>query len=110
MAMPEMVEKFSHGAPVFSLRGKKPICYYHDAEFSSDGTVSIWCPAGLDAQAAFVGSDPKRFFRPTPSASGVFSDWIGMYLQPAPVDWADVEHVLHNAYRQVAPKKLSDQL
>ena len=108
--MPEMIEKFSHGAPTFSLRGKKNICYFHDADFSSDGTISIWCPSDLDAQAALVGSDASCYFRPTPSASGVFTDWVGMYLDVEPVDWAEVEELLHHAYRLSAPKKLSAQL
>jgi hypothetical protein len=58
-------------------------------------------------------ADPGRFFRPTPSASGVFSDWLGVYLDLTgddAVDWAEIEAILEEAYRLAAPKRLVAEL
>jgi hypothetical protein len=54
-------------------------------------------------------SDPVRYFRPTPSASGVFADWCGVYLDVA-VDWDEVADIVEEAFRVVAPKGLIAEL
>ncbi|MFT5531404.1 MAG: hypothetical protein ACI91O_001428 [Candidatus Poriferisodalaceae bacterium] len=41
LRLPEVTERFSHGAPSFLLRDKRPICYFHAADFASDGLVSV---------------------------------------------------------------------
>lgn len=108
-ALPEINERLSHGAPSFFLRDKRPICYFHDSDFARDGRVSIWCPAPPGAQAELVASDPIRFFAPTPSSSGIFKDWIGVFLdsrQGSSVNWQDVADIVEDAYRLIAPKKL----
>lgn len=113
LALPEVNERYSHGAPSFFLRDKRPICYFHDSDFASDERVSIWCPATQGSQAELIAIDPEVFFAPTPSSSGVFKDWIGAFLDTLDetnVDWADIAGVIEDAYRQVAPKKLSAQL
>ena len=113
LALPEVTERYSHGAPSFFLRDKRPICYFHDSDFASDGRVSIWCPATSDSQAELIAIDPDVFFAPTPSSSGVFKDWIGAFLDnldETSVGWDDIAGVIEDAYRQVAPKKLCAQL
>lgn len=113
LALPEVNERMSHGAPSFFLRDKRPICYFHDQEFGGDDRVSIWCSAPPGAQADLVAADPDRFFAPTPSSSGVFADWIAVYLDDLggrADDWAEVRAVIEDAYRLVAPKKLSAHL
>ncbi len=109
LALPEVNERLSHGAPSFFLRDKRPICYFHDADFAGDGRISLMCPAPPGGQAARLALDSEVFFAPTPSASGVFKDWIGAYvdrLQESPLDWHDIADVIEEAYRVVAPKKL----
>ncbi len=113
LALPEVNERYSHGAPSFFLRDKRPICYFHDSDFASDGRVSIWCPATSDSQAELIAINPEVFFAPTPSSSGVFKDWIAAFLDDLDktnVDWDDIGDVIKDAYRQVAPKKLSAQI
>lgn len=112
LGLPEVNERFSHGAPSFFLRDKRPICYFHDSDFSSDGRVSIWCPAPPGEQEELIAVDPLVFFSPTPSSSGVFKDWIGVFLDAldgSTIDWQDIEDVLVDAFRLVAPKKLWPQ-
>lgn len=109
LALPEVNERLSHGAPSFFLRDKRPICYFHGSDFASDGRVSIWCPAPPGAQEELVAADPIAFFAPTPSSSGVFRDWIGVFLdnrEGSTNNWQDVADVVEDAFRLTAPKSL----
>jgi hypothetical protein len=112
MALPEVTEHFSHGAPCFFIQDKRPLCYYH-ANHRGDGRTSLWCPAPPGVQPELVSAEPQRFFRPTPSATGTFSTWIGVYLDTTGanrVDWREIARTLEGAYRTVAPKRLVDEL
>ena len=109
LALPEVTAKDSHGSPCFFLRAKKPLCYFHPDGSHGDGRPAIWCRAPKGANDEMAAAEPHRFFRPTPSASGVFGTWIGMYLDEPDghqVDWHEVDAVLRDAYRQIAPQKL----
>ncbi|MGH8986131.1 MAG: MmcQ/YjbR family DNA-binding protein [Acidimicrobiia bacterium] len=113
LALPEVKERLSHGAPCFFVRDKRPVCYYHDDEFNSDGRVSLWCPAPPGVQEELVASEPERFFEPPPSAKGTFSDWLGVFLDTSganKVDWDEIAAILEDAFREVAPKKLIAEL
>ncbi len=113
LALPEVNERLSHGAPSFFFRDKRPICYFHGSDFASDERVSIWCPAPPGGQELLIATDPLVFFAPTPSSSGVFRDWIGVFLDEkngSTVDWDDVADVVEDAFRLVAPKKLITKL
>lgn len=113
LGLPHVNERLSHGAPSFFIRDKRPICYFHEANFAGDGRTSLMCPAPPGGQAARVALDHEVFFAPTPSASGVFKDWICAYvdrLQESELDWHDIADVIEEAYRVVAPKKLIAEL
>jgi hypothetical protein len=104
LALPEVTERLSHGATCFFIRGKRPLCYFHDHH--NDDRVSLWCPAPPGVQEALVGSEPNRFFKPPTSARGTFSDWLGVFLDPsgdAVVDWDEIAEILEAAFRVVAP-------
>jgi hypothetical protein len=50
--------------------------------------------------------NPKRFLKPTPSAKGTFSGWLGVFLDTpgdAGVDWEEIAEILEDAFRLVAP-------
>ena len=107
-----MTERTSHGALCFFVRDKRPLCYYHD-DHRGDGRISLWCPAPPGIQEELVGSEPERFFEPTPSAKGTFSDWLGVYLDTTgrnKVDWDEVAAIVQDAFRMVAPKSLVTEL
>jgi hypothetical protein len=111
LALPEVSERLSHGVPCFYVRGRRALCYFHDNHH--DGRVALWCPAPHGVQAELVSNDPARFFMPTPSASGVFSDWIGIFLDTSGddvVDWTEISRIVTDAYRLVAPRLLVVQL
>jgi hypothetical protein len=105
-ALPEVTEQLSHDAPCFFVR-RRPLCYYHDAEFSSDGRASLWCPVPSGVQEELVSSEPVRFFMPAASARGVFSDWLGVHLDISgrhEVDWDEIAAILVDTYRHIAPR------
>src|ERR1700674_3429374 len=79
LALPEVTERLSHGEPCFFIRDKRPLCYFHD-NHNGDGRISLWCPVEPDVQEELLSTGPDRFFRPPTSASGVFSGWLGVYL------------------------------
>jgi hypothetical protein len=61
-----------------------------------------------------VNTDPRRFFAPPTSSSGVFSGWLGIYLDAKSdtrkLDWREVAAIVEDAYRHVAPKVLVAEL
>jgi hypothetical protein len=109
LALPEVSERFSHGAVCFVVQDRRPLCYYHD-NHRGDGRVSLWCPAPAGLQEILVAANPEQFFKPMMSAAGTFRDWVGIFLDTPEVDWTEIASILDNAFRTVAPKKLIAKL
>lgn len=111
LALPEIIERISHGVPCFFVRDTRPICYFHD-NHGGDGRISLWCPASVGVQDELVGSDPERFFRPPTSASGTFSNWVGVYLDTVTddADWTEIGAMIEEAFRLVAPQSIIAKL
>ena len=106
LALPEVSERLSHGAPCFFVRDKRPLCYVHGDDFDDRRRVSLMCPTFAGVAESLAGARPERFYRPATSASGVFRDWLGMFLDDTDgdlVDWDEVADIVENAYRLVAP-------
>jgi hypothetical protein len=101
--LPGATEKPSHGAPAFFVRKQFAMLWpdgHHDHEFPH-----LWCAAPPGAQQALVaGSD--RFFRPPYVGS---RGWVGVRLD-GDVAWDEVEELLEDAYRTVAPATLVRRL
>jgi hypothetical protein len=112
LALPEVSERFSHGAPCFFVRGKRPLCYFHD-HHNGDGRISLWCPAPPGLADELVSTEPDRFFRPPTSASGSFSGWLGVFLDTPSndeFDWHELAVILEDAYGVAAPAILAARL
>ena len=112
LALPEVNERTSHGEPCFFVRDKRPLCYFHD-DHNGDGRISLWCPVPPGVQEELVSAEPIRFFAPPTSASGVFSGWLGVYLDTSAtheVDWSEIAAIVEDAYRHVATKALVTDL
>jgi hypothetical protein len=101
LALPHVTERLSHGAICFFVRDKRPLCYFHDHH--NDDRVSLWCPGVPGAHEALVASEPTRFFKPPTSASGTFSDWLGVFLDHSAVDLDEIAEIVEDAFRLVAP-------
>jgi hypothetical protein len=106
LALPEVTERPSHGAPTWFVRGKKSFVMLWADGHHQDRFAHLWCAAPPGAQAELVEAEPDRFFRP-PYVGG--RGWIGVRLDVA-VDWDELAAVCNDAYRAVAPKRLVAQL
>ncbi|MBA3277720.1 MAG: MmcQ/YjbR family DNA-binding protein [Geodermatophilaceae bacterium] len=102
--LPETTERLSHGEPTWFIRDKKVFVTYADRHH--DDRVGFWCAAPVGEQEAQVAAAPDRFFRP-PYVGG--RGWLGIWLD-VPVDWSEIEEIVREAYRQIAPKRLQSQL
>jgi len=112
LGLPGVTEGMSHRSPCFYVQNKKPVCYFHETSRSS-GRPAIWCPFPSGVNREMAESEPERFFEPTPSASGVFGNWLGVYLDTSvghEVDWTEIAVIIDRAFRHVAPKRLIAQL
>ena len=105
LRLPEVVERLSHGAPTFFVRGRKTFVMFLD-DHHGDGRLALWCAAPPGAQADQVTEDPERFFVP-PYVGG--RGWLGVRLDRRP-DWDEVAAICAEAYRTVAPKALAARL
>ncbi|MGH9184992.1 MAG: MmcQ/YjbR family DNA-binding protein [Acidimicrobiales bacterium] len=105
LALPEVSERLSHGAPSFFIRGKKTLLMYLD-DHHGDGRLTIWCPAPPGVQGQLVDEEPERFFVPPYVGP---SGWIGLRLD-VDVDWDEVAGIVEDAFRKVAPTRLVTEL
>ncbi len=105
LALPEVEERLSHGAPTFFVRGKKSFVMFHD-DHHGDGRLALWVAAAPGVQAEMVDEEPDRFFRPPYVGH---RGWLGVRLDRDP-DWDEVAGVCTDAFRRVAPKTLAARL
>lgn len=105
LALPEVVERPSHGAPSWFVRGKKTFVMFLD-DHHGDGRLAIWCAAPPGVQAQLVREEPDRFFVPPYVGH---RGWLGVRLDRA-LDWAEIGGIVRDAYRTVAPKTLAAQV
>lgn len=103
--LPEATERLSHGSPTFFVGGKKTFVSYLD-DHHGDGRLALWCAAPPGAQAELVSAEPDRFFVPPYVGH---RGWLGVRLDRDP-DWDEIAEIVRDAYRQVAPKRLSARL
>jgi hypothetical protein len=105
LGLPEVVERPSHGAPTFFVRGTKTFVMFHD-DHHGDGRLALWCAAPSGAQEAMIAADPEQFFRPPYVGH---RGWVGVRLDREP-DWAEVSDIVEDAFRRVAPARLVARL
>lgn len=86
---------------VFSVRGKK--FAYFLVDHHGDGRVALNCKVAAGAQWPLIDAEPARFFIPAYLGP---RGWIGFDFDYGPVDWAQVEMLLRESYRLLAPKRL----
>ena len=106
LALPEVTERLSHGAPTWFVRDKKTFCTFwvdghHQHEFPH-----LWLPASPGVQEELVETEPGHFFRPPYVGH---RGWIGVRMD-GDIDWDEITAMVEEAYRLVAPKKLVAQL
>ena len=77
LALPEVTERPSHGAPTWFVRDKKAFVTLWAHGHHADDFPHLWCAGLPGAQHELVTSGPGRFFRP-PYVGG--RGWIGVRL------------------------------
>ena len=104
LALPEAVERLSHGEPTWFIGGKKTFVMFADRHH--DDRVAFWCAAPPGVQEHLTAADPEHYFRPPYVGH---RGWLGVYVD-VPVDWAEIAELVLEAYRVVAPARLIRQL
>ena len=104
MALPEAVEKISHGEPTW-FAGKGKVFAMFDNHHHGAEHIAVGLPQPFGAQEALIDEDADRFFRPPYVGP---SGWIGMILDDGP-DWQSVATLVRDAYLHVATRKLREQ-
>jgi predicted DNA-binding protein (MmcQ/YjbR family) len=102
LALPEAYEEETWGAATFRVR-KKIFCMAggHDR---SRPSVSL--KAAREDQQALLAQGPPYFLPAYVGSKG----WIGIDLTDARTDWAELEELVTESYRLIAPKRLSGRL
>ncbi|MDQ3311968.1 MAG: MmcQ/YjbR family DNA-binding protein [Actinomycetota bacterium] len=107
LALPEVTERLSHGAPTFFVKKSFLMVWpdgHHDNQFPH-----LWAAAAPGVQAEVIEDEPARFFRP-PYVGG--RGWIGVRLADAfdAAGTRELRAICTDAYRAVAPPKLVARL
>lgn len=101
LALPEVTERPSHGAPSFFVKKTKCFANFTN-DHHGDGRLALWLAATLDAQELLVNAEPTHFF--VPDYVGHLG-WVGVRLDRG-LDLARVKGLLEQAWRVRAPQAL----
>jgi hypothetical protein len=102
LALPEAHEVEAWGEPTFRVRNKLFAMYAAPDNHHGAGRPAVWCKAAPGNQSLMVGAAPERFFVPPYVGP---SGWVGVWLDRSP-DWSEVDDLLRDSYRLIAPRKL----
>ena len=106
LAFPEAHEVEAWGAPTFRVRNKLFAMYASPEDHHGAGRPAVWCKAAPGNQELMIQMAPRRFFAPPYVGP---SGWIGVWLDGT-VDWKELEELLRDSYRLIAPKRLVARL
>ena len=106
LALPEAHEVEAWGEPTFRVRNKIFAMYADANNHHGDGRRGVWCKAAPINQRLMVEAAPDRFFVPPYVGP---SGWVGVYLDEK-IDWKELDELLRDSYRMIAPKKLLAKL
>jgi hypothetical protein len=105
LVLPEVTERLSHGEPTWFVRGRK--VFVQLADHHHDDRLGFWCAALAEERDSLVERDGERFFVP-PYVGG--RGWLGVYLDTEEPGWDEIDEIVRNAYRLIAPKTLVAQI
>ena len=104
LALPEVIERLSHGAPTFFVRGKRAFVMVL-TDHHGDGRFAIWCAAPDGLQRMLVEADPERFFVPPYVGH---RGWLGVRLDRS-LDWDELTGIVEDAFAEIAPRALVER-
>jgi hypothetical protein len=100
-ALPETLEKLSHGEPTFFIR-KKVFAMFSN-NHHNDGHIAVMVPAAIGIRAMLIESSPDKFYKPP--YVGV-RGWVGIELDR--ISDEELAFHIHEAWRLIAPKSLQE--
>ena len=100
MGLANVTERPSHGEATWFVNGKK--VFVQMSDHHHDDRLSFVCAAPAGVQAELIESEPDRFYRP-PYVGG--RGWLGVYLDVGVIDWDEIEAIVIEAFRVIAPPK-----
>lgn len=103
LALPETVERASHGSPGFLLEKGKFFAYFWHNHHGDGETVVIVKTNGRDEQAILIELDPECYYSPPYLGP---SGWIAMRLDREEVDWDRIGDRIAISWELVAPRRL----
>lgn len=109
MALAEVEERPSHGAPGWRTRGKsgKYFAYFNAAHHGSEAIALLVKTGGPDEQESLIARDPEAFFKPAFYGAG---GWVGLILDRPGLEWEQIDYWLERSWRAIAPKRLTHLL
>lgn len=102
LTLPEAERQLTFGHARFHVRGKTFAWYLDDHH--GDGIVSVSCKMEPGENREIAALDPKRFYLPAYMAH---RGWIALRLDAGKIDWNEVEELVAESYRLVAPRRLA---
>lgn len=103
LALPETVERASHGSPGFLIEKGKFFAYFWHNHHGDGETVVIVKTTGRDEQAILIELDPECYYSPPYLGP---SGWIAMRLDREEVDWDRIGDRIAISWELVAPWRL----
>jgi predicted DNA-binding protein (MmcQ/YjbR family) len=103
LALPDAHEVEAWGAPTFRVRNKLFAMVSSPANQHGAGRWAVWLHCAPDNQRALIDLDPSRYFCPPYVGK---SGWVGVWIDQRP-RWREIEPLIRDAYRRVAPKRLA---
>jgi hypothetical protein len=98
-ALPDTMEKLSHGEPTFFVNKKVFVMFSNNHH--GDGRVAVMIPAGTGQQELMIADAPDVFYRPP--YVGV-RGWVGVELSM--IGDEQLTSLIREAWRLIAPKRL----
>ena len=102
LGFPESHEVEAWGEPTFRVKNKLFAMYARADNHHGGGRNAVWCKAKAVNQRLMIDSGSDRFFSPPYVGP---SGWVGVWLDRHP-DWSEVDDLLRDSYRLIAPRKL----
>ena len=106
LSLPEAHEVEAWGEPTFRVKNKVFAMYASSDTHHGAGRPAVWIKTLAITQDLLLRADPVRYFFPPYAGK---AGWTGAYLDKKP-DWPNIEDLLRDAHRMIAPKRLLAQL
>ena len=96
-----MLDHHARVAVVFRVN-RRSFAWFLD-NHHGDGLVAVACKAVPGRAAKLVDTEGERYYLPPYLRR---SGWVGLRLDVGDVDWREVEELVEDSYRLVAPRRL----